>query len=1096
MSFIMALSDLQIFLLVYLVCTLCHLCTSQKEKFGLENRAALLMFTEENGQALNMLNSTLNPSSMHSHFRQRRSAANFPMDIAGDGGPSDVVALQRGDVVLGGMFAVLLPDDEGNPCSKVLHKTGLRMEAMMYAVDVLNNNTDILPDVKLGFEIRNDCSNPNQALTEALNFISVNDGESCSSDEPQTIGVVGTGSSATSTDVANLLGLFKVPQVSYSASSRVLSNKKLYPYFLRTIASDVNQAEVMADLAETMGWNYVAIIYTIDNYGTPGVELLSDLLQARNVCVTHTLGLNSDSPDDAVIDIIQQLSRDEKISVIFTFCGKQGIGRILAQAQASGFTNRTWIASDSWGQSDQVVQNVKSLVRGMLGIIPKSRPDENFKRYLSRLDPYSNHRNPWYQLTLGELRDCSFDPTDTQREQCMGNETFADQEDAAASFVIDAVYALGYGLHNMLTQCDDCLNGTQTLDLEVYLDYVKRVNFSGLTNSNFMFDENGDPIGQYDIYNLQCHGDECSFVKVADWDPISKFSNWQEVEWQTGRAPPLSRCSEDCPAGHFITLQTPKCCWECHRCEAGSISVAQNSLQCTVCRDGERTNENQTSCLVNPIVYLEWDNAVAIVLVILTVLGLLATGFTLAVYIRHRNSATIKATSTELSYLLLVGIAMSYASTFLFIAMPTDEICNAKIVMVGISFAVYVGALLTKTNRISRIFNRKLSDGAPSMFLNIQYQLLFALGIVVIQIAIQVVWLQLEPGVVVKDTSDPEVTLLQCNYNSVLGPAVAVGFNAVLATLCLYKAFRTRKLPGQFNDSRGICFAMLTCCLIWFVFLVCYFATTGIANSIICSTAFIASGTSGLICMFAPKMWIVIARPELNVRQSTLKLKSSSGTGVNIKSVSSIVDKKNGRASLTPIVSDPSPASSHSSDGDRDSTSQVSSEDEEQRFLEELEKLEEELKDAVMERDDAVAKANESYQEMLNLQKMQDEELEQLDEAVRLEKANLRRLLISEGMKDEDIDRALRCQDEEWTDNEDGDNTLKVAELVAKLASVSAERDKLNQQVEQLSHECQQWKNIIIKDPDVSPEGAVNETSVNNEGTGSSSDISTCTTSV
>ena len=87
---------------------------------------------------------------------------------------------------------------------------------------------------------------------------------------------------------------------------------------------------------------------------------------------------------------------------------------------------------------------------------------------------------------------------------------------------------------------------------------------------------------------------------------------------------------------------------------------------------------------------------------------------------RHRNSATIKATSTELSYLLLLGIAMNYCCTFLFIATPTDIICSAKILVMGASFSVYVGALLTKTNRISRIFNRKLSDGAPSMFLNIQ----------------------------------------------------------------------------------------------------------------------------------------------------------------------------------------------------------------------------------------------------------------------------------------------------------------------------------------------------------------------------------------
>ncbi|XP_033638248.1 metabotropic glutamate receptor 3-like isoform X1 [Asterias rubens] len=1024
--------------------------------------------------------------------RHRRNAANLPTGLAGEeeGGtvnaPSQIFAYKKGDFNIGGMFAVRFPDPKyTDPCSRVLTLTGLRIESMLYAIDFINNSTDILPGVELGFEIRDDCSNKNRALREALSFVSTTGGGACP-DEAQTVGVVGTGSSSTSGPVANLLGLFKVPQVSYSATSSLLSNKKLYPYFMRTVASDVNQAAVMADLAEDMNWNYVMIIHTDDAYGTPGMEHLSTLLEARNVCIAHTFSLRSESRGIVADNIVQTLLDEPEISVIFTFCQKTDILRVLNEAFNRGLLDRTWIASDSWGQSSQTVQDVEPVVRGMLGIIPKSSPYEKFQSYLAELDPYTNQRNPWYQLTLGEQFNCTFDPSSLLRKPCTGTETFAQVEDTHARFVIDAVLALAYGLNNMISECQDC-HGNVQIDGEAYLDYVRNVNFTGVTNPNFKFDEDGDPLAQYEIHNLQEHGREFSFVRVADWDPVKKFTEWKDVVWQAGTTPPLSRCSPDCPAGNFITLQTHKCCWKCYPCEGISISTSQNSMQCTSCKDGERVNANRTVCLVNPVIYLQWKDPVAIVFSFLTSIGLIVTGFSLLVYIQHRNSATIKATSTELSYLLLLGIAMNYCCTFLFIATPTDIICSAKILVMGASFSVYVGALLTKTNRISRIFNRKLSDGAPSMFLNIQYQLMFAFGIVAIQIALQVIWFQVEPGVAALDYSDPEFTLLQCQYSSYLGPSVAIGYNAILAMLCLYKAFRTRKLPGQFNDSRGICFAMLTCCLIWFIFFASYFTTTGIANSIICSTAFLSCGTSGLICMFLPKLWIVLMRPERNVRQSTLKMKSSLGSHVTINTVSGAVTnnkaKKNDGLSLKPDPSDMKASSSHSSEGDGDNLSQISNENDDQKFLEEIKILEQDLQEAEMERDDAVAMANEKYQQMIELQKSQEDELLEIDKEIQLEKTSLRELLKNEGMLDDEIDGIVAMEIN--SNNEEGNDwNEKIKELVFKLDAVSSERDTLDKQVQELKLECQHWKQIMSQ--------SVQETSHNDtEVEGLAEDIST-----
>ncbi|RWS26413.1 metabotropic glutamate receptor 1-like protein [Leptotrombidium deliense] len=65
-----------------------------------------------------------------------------------------------------------------------------------------------------------------------------------------------------SDSVQNLLQLFNIPQIGYSATSRDLSEKNYYKYFLRVVPSDFYQAKVMIDLFLSNNWTYVSVLYT------------------------------------------------------------------------------------------------------------------------------------------------------------------------------------------------------------------------------------------------------------------------------------------------------------------------------------------------------------------------------------------------------------------------------------------------------------------------------------------------------------------------------------------------------------------------------------------------------------------------------------------------------------------------------------------------------------------------------------------------------------------------------------------------------------------------------------------------------------------
>lgn len=74
--------------------------------------------------------------------------------------------------------------------------------------------------------------------------------------------VIGPGASSVSINVQNLLQLFDIPQIGYSATSRDLSDKKMYKTFLRVVPSDYLQVRAMLDLVIAMNWTYIFAIYT------------------------------------------------------------------------------------------------------------------------------------------------------------------------------------------------------------------------------------------------------------------------------------------------------------------------------------------------------------------------------------------------------------------------------------------------------------------------------------------------------------------------------------------------------------------------------------------------------------------------------------------------------------------------------------------------------------------------------------------------------------------------------------------------------------------------------------------------------------------
>ena len=187
-------------------------------------------------------------------------------------------AKMDGDIIIGALFPVHrqppLKTAFTRQCGEVWEQYGMhRIEVFLKTLDEINDNTRLLPNITLGSDIRDSCWYPPVALEQSIDFIknsiasieklNVTGNEQCAKQHEKPIaGLIGPGSSTVTIQVQNLLSLFNIPQIGYSATSKDLSDKSLYEYFLRVVPSDKLQAKALLDIVLHFNWTYISTVYT------------------------------------------------------------------------------------------------------------------------------------------------------------------------------------------------------------------------------------------------------------------------------------------------------------------------------------------------------------------------------------------------------------------------------------------------------------------------------------------------------------------------------------------------------------------------------------------------------------------------------------------------------------------------------------------------------------------------------------------------------------------------------------------------------------------------------------------------------------------
>ena len=779
-------------------------------------------------------------------------------------------------VSLGGLFIFRHYNKFGR-CSEEIHPQSIeRAEAMVFAVRQINRDPYLLPGVNLTFDIRETCIASLVALENANEYLQSRDTSRTNQTVVAVSGVVG----ASSSYISNVLNIemfrpSQLPHISYASSAATLSNKPEYDYFFRTVPSDSLQARAMADIIVHFNWTYIFALFSDNEYGKEGIDALTAVFESKNYnqsCIAKRIPLpyNSQEYDDIIESMSQEWVRNASVAVLFGYGYNanqviQAIMRVTDNTTRRVLEDITWIASDGWSQSlpPESFQRVK----GMIGLVPHTGNIEEFTRYFISLSPENNKTdNPWFDRYWEWVFNCSLQGDNPCNVSAQNLSMI--NRDIYTSYVIDAVYAFAHAIHQMIEDycstdniCYEIYTG-QAIDGALLRQYLFNVSF----NSTFsgtgekLFDANGDVHGSYSIVNVQNLNASYSLETVGTWDHILEWT--APLQWPGDREdPPQSVCSLPCGVG-YQPQRVPdqdQCCWECKPCPGEN--TASSGEECYECEEMYMPNIEKSACIAIPLTFFTPPSPWAVIILLLTCAGIVATVFVAAMFNILRKKKVIKASSRELSAILLGGILLCYILPFLFVGKPSPALCGVRRFAIGFCFAISYSALVVRSNRIHRIFNHSHVSSISPRFIGPVSQVVITCLLISIQVLIALVWLVAEPPSVKTVELSSGTLELRCGESPYFGLPVSLCYNLFLLVLSTYFAFLTRKVPDNFNEAKFINVTVYSLCIIWLGFLPAYFVSIQFGTlyeSFFLLLAIILSASATLLCLLVPKIFIVI----------------------------------------------------------------------------------------------------------------------------------------------------------------------------------------------------------------------------------------------
>ncbi|OCT90657.1 hypothetical protein XELAEV_18019274mg [Xenopus laevis] len=776
------------------------------------------------------------------------------------------------------------------------------MQALIFAVKEINSDPNLLSNITLGFQVFDTCLTLRKAIQATLQIMSgrkeITPNYHCYKDSPLAA-IIGDSESTGSILMAQILGLKRFPQISYFATNPMLSDRGLFPSFLRTIPSDEFQMNGLAQLVLHFGWSWVGVLASDNDYGQYGLQMVKQEIIHGGACVAFSENILTAQPNRNAPHLVQIIAKSTA-NVVIVITSDVDFVIVLEEILRQNVTGITWVASEALATSDLLSkERFREILLGTIGLAIHSGNLPEFSKYLNSLHPVEHHhdlfiREFWetifscywpYQNTLVTLLNSSTVQTCTGKEKLESLPT--DKGHRVSLNVYTAVYAIAWALQNLLT----CKPGTgpfadgscasiSTFQPWQLLHYIKNIKFKNTDQNHIFFDAKGNPPAVYDFVNwhLSTKGTlEQTTVtsydlSAPDWKTLN-VDNSRIIWPNQNKQIPLSKCSPSCSPGfrQMIVPGEPLCCYDCARCPQGHISNQTDAVECHPCSWDTWPDLHRIKCVPKTTEFLSFEEPLGYGLTSTVMISSPIPLFILGIFICYKKTPIIRANNYSLSCLLLLSLFLCFLCSLGFIGYPQPEMCLLHQVSFGMVFSLCISCILAKTITVIIAFKAtKPGSGLRKWTgVNVSY---YVIGFcILIQLFLCVIWLIFSPPFPEYDTdTKPGIIIVVCNEGSPTAFWCMLGYLGVLAVISFIVAFLARRLPDSYNEAKFITFSMLAFLSVWVSFIPAYLSARGMYTVAMEVFAILSSSWALVVCIFVPKCYIVLFKPNVNSRKHLL----------------------------------------------------------------------------------------------------------------------------------------------------------------------------------------------------------------------------------
>ncbi|XP_054832654.1 vomeronasal type-2 receptor 26-like [Eublepharis macularius] len=625
-------------------------------------------------------------------------------------------------------------------------------------------------------------------------------------------------------------------KVSYGSFHSTMNDKTQFPYLFRVVPNETPQCVGIVHLLKHFGWNWIGLLTSDDDSGENFLQNLIPRLFRSNICIA----LKESIPTirsfaeyryrEKILGGIGLKIWFSKLNVILVYGDDEnmdGFRAILLYFEIDHRVpiERVWITTSQWDVTSILPEtkfSAKSL-NGSLSFALHTNKVPGFQDFIETLNPHQSNiyfiQKFWMHVFLCSLPQYKlYGPPN---KNCTGEEKL----DSVPGTVFEMGMSGGYDIVNLVTFPNRTFQKIQ----------VGRVISEEIAGEEFTLNRS-----------------------LLIWN--HRFQ--QSV--------PRSTCVESCPTGHSKIVQEGKqvCCYDCAQCPEGKIAAETDADQCEKCTEDEYPNQKKDKCVPKSITYLTYKDPMGAGLASVAVLCFVATVIVMGIFATHWNTPIVKANNRSITCVLLSSLLLGFLCSFLFIGHPWTVNCLLRQTLFGIIFSVAVSCVLAKTLTVVVAFMATKPGNRMRMWVGKRLAMSVIIPCCFIQTGTCALWLATSPPFPEFDThSQVGHIIIQCNEGSDIMFYIVLGYMGLLATISFMMAFLARTLPDSFNEAKLITFSMLVFCSVWISFVPTYLSTKGKGMVAVEIFSILASSGGLLACIFFPKCYIIIFRPQLNTRE-------------------------------------------------------------------------------------------------------------------------------------------------------------------------------------------------------------------------------------